>query len=81
MKKIYIIITLILTSCFIDDINEQNIDVYEIPETMCECIFWDLSTQRWHKIQLRPGQISVGWESYSRLSYCQEVMEGYLIDC
>ena len=80
MNKIKIIILLtLLQSCYVEDIFEQ--DVYLIPETMCDCVYYDDSYERWSKLELRPGQHSFGWLSYSRKDYCEQVMNGYLIDC
>jgi len=80
MNKIKTILLLLLfQSCYIEDILEQ--DIYVIPETMCECIYYDTEVYRWQKIKLRPGQHSFGWLSYSRKDYCEQVMKGYLINC
>jgi hypothetical protein len=80
MNKIKtLIILILLQSCYIEDILEQ--DVYLIPETMCDCVYYDDEIGRWSKIELRPGQYQVGWLSYSRKGYCEKVMKGYLIDC
>ena len=80
MNKIKtLLLLLLLQSCYIEDILEQ--DVYLIPETMCDCVYYDDSYERWSKLELRPGQHSFGWLSYSRKDYCEQVMEGYLIDC
>ena len=80
MNKIKIVLLLLLLqSCYIEDILEQ--DVYVIPETMCDCVYYDADHDEWYKIKLRPGLQTFGWLSYSRKDYCEQVMEGYLIDC
>ncbi len=80
MNKIKTLLLLVsLQSCYVEDIFEQ--DIYVVPETMCDCIYYDNSYERWSKLELRPGQHSFGWLSYSRKDYCEQVMNGYLIDC
>ena len=74
-----LLLLVLLQSCYIEDILEQ--DIYVIPEVMCDCIYYDADYDEWNKIKLRPGQHSFGWLSYSRKDYCEQVMNGYLIDC
>lgn len=82
MNKIKILIlALLFQACYIDDVFDIEKDIYVIPETMCDCVYYDNEMRRWSKIELRPGQHSFGWVSYSRKDYCEQVMEGYLVDC
>jgi len=79
-KILTIILILISFSCYVDDLNVDQ-QTFVIPENTCDCVYWYEDTQEWRIIKLRPGQTSIGWLSYSRLEYCEEVMIGYLTNC
>ena len=41
----------------------------------------DEDRAKWDVIKLQPGTRNVGWLTYSRRAYCEEVLRGYLTNC
>ena len=80
MNKIKTLILLILlSSCYVEDILEQ--DIYVVHDNTCVCIFYSEHDDSFHKTKLKPGTRKVGWNTYNRKDYCNQVLQGNLIDC
>jgi len=79
MNKIKLICAaLALQSCYIDDVDMPT---YVVPDNLCDCVYYDEERGKWDVIKLQPGTRSVGWLTYSRRAYCEEVIRGYLTNC
>ena len=72
-----IIVCMVFTSCYIDDINHET---FVVPENFCNCVFYaaEAVPPRWEVVKLQPGTRNVGWLTYSRRDYCDKVLQGSL---